>query len=126
MANVILDTSGAIVGIFARPQDTSVVIADDDPRIAAYEAATTVPRSVSKAQAAIALFLTPSPSNAGKTLLDDINTAVATAGGVTALWWEHTQVVERSSATVAAVASALELPAAQIDALFVLAAQQEG
>jgi hypothetical protein len=36
MANVTLDANGNVTGIFAMPQTFSVVIADDDPRVAAF------------------------------------------------------------------------------------------
>ncbi|MGD0564553.1 MAG: hypothetical protein ABSA66_15860 [Roseiarcus sp.] len=41
MANVSLDETGALTGIYAMPQTFSTVIADDDPRIAAFLAAQT-------------------------------------------------------------------------------------
>ena len=81
--------------------------------------------SVSKAQAVVALYLTPSP-NAGQTLLDEVNVAVAASNGVLSLWWQYAHVIDRASANVASVASALGLSAEQVDALFALAAQQQG
>lgn len=84
------------------------------------------PRSVTKAQAVMALYLTPSPVNTGKTLLDDANTAVAAAGGTVAIWWTHSSIIDRSSPNVAEIGSALNLSSAQVDALFQLAAQQNG
>jgi hypothetical protein len=126
MANVQLDGNGNITGIFARPQDFSTVIPDNDPRIAVFEAAQNVPQSVTIGQATIALYLTPSPVNSGKTLLDDVNAAVAAAGGTIALWWAKAQTIQRQSNSVATLAEALNLSSAELDTLFTLAAQQEG
>lgn len=48
MANVTLDPSGTVVtAIFAMPQTFSTVIPDDDPRIAAFQAAQAPPQNYS-------------------------------------------------------------------------------
>jgi hypothetical protein len=85
-----------------------------------------VPPSVTKAQACVALYLTPSPANTGKTLLDDVTAAVAAAGGAIPIWWANAQVINRNSAFVSTLSAVLNLSSAQLDTLFTLAAQQEG
>jgi hypothetical protein len=85
-----------------------------------------VPQIVTKGQACIALFLTPSPTNPGNTMLDDVNAAVASAGGATAIWWQYATTIDRNSASVTAIGTAFGLSSAQLDALFTLANQQSG
>ena len=76
-----------------------------------------VPQSISIAQAKAALY------NAG--LLDAANAAVAAAGGLAAIAWGPGGVtqINRSDTLVANIAAALGLTPAQVDALFVAAAE---
>ena len=73
-----------------------------------------VPASVSARQARLALLA------AG--LLDQVEAAVATAGGSVRIEWEYATVNERASPLLAAIAGALGLTDAQVDALFIAAA----
>jgi hypothetical protein len=73
-----------------------------------------VPASVSPAQARLALLA------AG--LLDDVETAVAAGPRAMQIAWQNASVIERDSPTVAALAGALGLNDAQLDALFTTAA----
>ena len=73
-----------------------------------------VPKSVSMRQARLALL--------GAGLLDTVETAIAGAGPAAVIEWEYAQEVQRSSGLVPAMATALGLTDAQIDALFVTAA----
>ena len=81
-----------------------------------------VPTSVSKAQAKIQLLRTPG-AESGKTLLDDVTTAVNAAGGEVAIWFSDAQTWERHNPYVAQLGSNLKLTANQIDQMFVAAAQ---
>lgn len=85
-----------------------------------------VPQSVSIVQAELALQATPSPTNPGKTLLDDVNAAVdATSDLRVKIAWTKATVVERDGLFVTQIASmipGLSNPAAR-DALFIAAAK---
>lgn len=81
-----------------------------------------VPASVSSAQAKIQLLRTLGAEDK-KTLLDDVTQAVQTAGGEAAIWFAEARTWERANPYVASLAQSLKLPAAQVDALFVAAAQ---
>lgn len=73
-----------------------------------------VPRSVSPAQASIAL------ERAG--LLSQVEDIIAGADIETQIAWKKASVIERSSPTVAALSAALGLTEAQLDDLFTTAA----
>jgi hypothetical protein len=76
----------------------------------------TVPVSVTRFQARAALYMA--------NLLDDVDAAVAASGNVLAqLAWADAQAFERSSPTIAAMAAAVGLSAAEVDALFIAADQ---
>ena len=75
----------------------------------------TVPSSVTMRQARLALL--------GAGLLDTVETAIAGAGPAAAIEWEYTQEVQRASGLVLAMATALGMTDAQIDALFIAAAK---
>lgn len=77
-------------------------------------APTPIPQSVSMRQARLALL--------GVGLLDTVEIAIAGAGPAAAIEWEYAQEVQRASGLVPAMATALGLTDAQIDALFVQAA----
>lgn len=68
------------------------------------------PVSVTMRQARLALL------SAG--LLNQVNQTVALMGEAAIIEWEFAQTVDRNSAIVAAMATELNLDAAQIDALF--------
>lgn len=72
-----------------------------------------VPQSVTMRQARLALLA------AG--LLDTVETAVAGAGPAAAIEWEYAKEVQRTAGLVPAMATALGMTDAQIDALFVTA-----
>jgi hypothetical protein len=74
-----------------------------------------VPGQVSKMQACLALHA------AG--LLDDVEAAVAGAGGTTAIYWANASYLHRDHPVVLGLATALGLTSAQVDDLFVAAAQ---
>ena len=73
-----------------------------------------IPQSVTMRQARLALLA------AG--LLSTVETAIGGAGPAAAIEWEYAQEVQRGSGLVPAMATALGLTDAQIDALFVQAA----
>lgn len=79
----------------------------------AQAAKASVPATVTMRQARLALLA------AG--LLDDVETAVSGAGAAAAIEWEYAQSVDRDYGLVPAMAAALELTDAQLDALFVAA-----
>ena len=113
------NASGAITGVYANPQPGYAVEAlpDNDASVVAYLNPPPPPiTSVTPAQGRIALL------NAG--LLDKATAAVNTAGGATAIWWEYAPMWERNNSTLVSMATTLlGLTPAQIDQLFVAAAQ---
>jgi hypothetical protein len=68
-----------------------------------------------------ALAMAP-PVQAGPTLLDDANAAVAAGGGVAAIYWEYATELHLGDPEVAKIAALLGLSAADVDALFMAAA----
>lgn len=85
-----------------------------------------VPQIVSRYQAMAALFETPSPAHAGQTLLDDVQAAVTAAGGLALLAWQNANIFERHGVFITQLAPQLGLSDAQVDALFVAAANVVG
>lgn len=81
------------------------------------EAAALVPQEVSRFQARAALML------AGH--MPAVAAAIAAADPLAQLAWSDAQVFRRDSPTIAALATAIGMTAAQIDALFIQAAQIE-
>ena len=73
-----------------------------------------VPTQVTMRQARLALL--------GAGLLDTVETAIMAAGPAAKIEWEYAQEVQRASGLVPAMAIALGMTEAQIDALFVTAA----
>ena len=74
---------------------------------------TPIPQSVTMRQARLALL--------GAGLLDTVETAIAGAGPAAKIEWDYATEVQRSAGLVPAMATALGLTDAQIDALFVTA-----
>ena len=74
-----------------------------------------VPISVTPAQAKIAL------SRAGK--LVAVQAAVDAAGGEAKIWWDEALSIDRAHPLVAAIGATVGLRAADLDALFIAAAQ---
>lgn len=109
----------AVDGIALNPSDTPVPQRPDPTYVwqngAWVAGPTPVPQTVTRFQALAAL------SNAG--LLANAQAAVTAAGGITLLAWENAQSFDRSSPTIASLATALSLTSAQVDALFIAAAQ---
>jgi hypothetical protein len=81
-----------------------------------------VPASVTSAQAKIQLLRSPG-STTGKSLLDDVKSAVDAASGEVEIWFTDARTWERSNPYVAQLGKSLKLKASDIDALFVAAAQ---
>ena len=81
---------------------------------AAPPAVVTVPASVTMRQARLALL--------GAGLLDTVQIAIAGAGPAAAIEWEYAGDVQRAAGLVPAMATALGMTDAQIDALFIAAA----
>ena len=73
-----------------------------------------VPKQVTMRQARLALL--------GAGLLDTVETAIAGAGPAAKIEWEYAQEVQRAAGLVPAMATALGMSEAQIDALFIAAA----
>ena len=74
-----------------------------------------VPQSVTPRQARLALL------EAG--FLDQVEAAVETIGGATKITWEYATVFLRDDPMIATLGALLNLTSAQIDALFIRAAQ---
>ena len=87
----------------------------DQTRMDQHIAATAppVPQSVTMRQARLALL--------GAGLLDDVEVAITAAGPAAKIEWDYATEVQRSSGLVPAMATALGMTPAQIDALFVTA-----
>ncbi|MCB4803511.1 hypothetical protein QO001_000856 [Methylobacterium brachiatum] len=85
-------------------------------------APTPVPAAVSSAQAKIQLLRTPGSAD-DKTLLDDVMADVQKAGGEVAIWFSDARTWERANPYVAQLGKSRKLKDADIDALFVAAAQ---
>lgn len=84
--------------------------------------AAAVPISVTSAQAKIQCLRSPAVAG-GKTLLDDITAAVQAAGGEVAIWFSDARTWERANPYVAQLSGGLKLTSAQVDQLFIAAAQ---
>lgn len=79
--------------------------------------------TVTMRQARLALYQTPSPTNTGKTLLDDVNAAVTTATDQSIpIWWEYAPTVRIDDPLVYELGTGLGLTQAQVEALFTAAA----
>jgi hypothetical protein len=114
-----LDAGGNVVTLFGCAQHDPLPagyaeVADDDPRIAAFEARQAVPKVVTKPWAKVALL------RAG--LLDTVEAYVAAqtgdAGRELQIWWADATEFERANPKLNAVAAALGLSDAQVDDLF--------
>ena len=80
--------------------------------------------SVAMWQVKVTLNSQPSQTGvAGKTLLDDANTAVAAGPYITQIAWAANANVSRTSQALAAIAAAMGLTSAQVDTLFIAASQ---
>ena len=77
-----------------------------------------VPQVVSRAQAMIIMSETPSKTNAGKTLLDDVTTAVTAAGGRVLIAWQNTGEFDRNGDFVLMLQKQLGLSDSDLDTLF--------
>ena len=86
----------------------------DQMRLDEMRARSPVPKQVTMRQARLALLA------AG--LLDTVETAIAGAGPAAKIEWEYAQEVQRAAGLVPAMAIALGMTEAQIDALFIAAA----
>lgn len=83
-----------------------------------------VPALISRMQAELELQATPSPVTPGKTLLDDVNAAIAGATDPTlTIYWNTAADFHRDHPKLNAIAAAMGLSSAQVDALFIAAAQ---
>lgn len=83
---------------------------------------TTVIPNVSSAQAKIQCLRTLG-AESGKTLLDDITAAVQAAGGEAQIWFAEARTWERDNPYVENLSSGLKLKPADVDQLFIAAAQ---
>lgn len=81
-----------------------------------------VPQSAEMWKAKAVMAGKPSKTNAGKTLLDDANGIIATTAMPVQIAWANAADLSRSSQTVALLAAAIGLSAADLDALFTAAA----
>lgn len=116
MANVTLDSNGNVTGLYIMPQTFSVVIADDDPRVATY--LTPVPPVPSCALWQLQAVMTAAQWTA-------VTAAVAALGNaaVSAFFAHGTNVIPANSTTLAALGTAIGLTAAQVTALVAAAAE---
>lgn len=82
------------------------------------------PQIISRMQAQLELHATASPTNAGKTLLDDVNTALAASTDPTLeIYWNTATDFHRDHPKLTALATSMGLTSAQVDDLFITAAQ---
>jgi hypothetical protein len=65
----------------------------------------------------------PSPTNAGKTLLDDANVAVAAADFKTQIAWADAADVSQTSPTLASIAAVLGMSSTEIATLYAAACE---
>jgi hypothetical protein len=82
---------------------------------------TPVPQTVPLWQAKAVLATMPKV-NAGPTLLDDATAIANASGGAVLIFWEYAPSVNRSDALMESLASQLSLTSANLDALFIAAA----
>lgn len=83
------------------------------------------PASISRMQAQLELHATASPTNPGKTLLDDVNAAVAGASDPTiGIYWNTATAFERQHPKLLAMAQAMGWSSDFVDQLFIAAAEQ--
>ena len=115
-----LAAAGCANGVSWTPDGTLTVAAGVDPTcpqrvlLAHDPTKAAVPASVTRLQGRLELL------RAG--LLTQLESAVAAAGDDTAIWYADAQTWQRTDPHVIALASALSLAPAQVDALFVAAA----
>jgi hypothetical protein len=81
-----------------------------------------VPAAVTSVQAKIQLSRTPGSAE-GKTLLNDVTAAAQAAGIEAQIWFTEARTWERSNSYVASLSKSLDLTSAQVDQLFIEAAQ---
>lgn len=108
---------GQIVACFVNPQEFAAEeVADDAPDLLAF-LAPPVPMVVSRAQGEIALHRA--------SLLAQVEAFIAGASTDTEIriWWQRAQEFRRDSATLLAVATAMEWSPQQLDDLFILASE---
>ena len=117
MANVTLDSSGNVTGVYANAQPASIVIPDDDARVTAFYAPP-IPQAIAMWQARAAI------ATAG--LTSQIQAAVTASGNQAYIAaWEYDTTVSRTSPMITALGASIGLTSAQIDALFIAAAALE-
>ena len=80
-----------------------------------------LPDTVALWKIKIILSEQPSAANAGKTLLDDANTAVAAASMATQIAWANAADVALTSPTLAGIAAALGMPTEEVATLYAAA-----
>ena len=81
-----------------------------------------VPREITNFQARALLMQMPG-SAAGRTLFQDVDDTLAQLGGVSWQAWEYTTILPRRSELIATMAAQFNLTEAQIDGMFIAAAQ---
>ncbi|UGA46806.1 hypothetical protein HU230_0012485 [Bradyrhizobium quebecense] len=94
-----------------QPTQAAIEAVDTDTLLAAQA----VPQTVTPLQARLALL--------GAGLLDQVTAAVNAAGGATLITWNYAAQFDRNDPMILSLGAALNLTAAQIDALFVQAAK---
>jgi uncharacterized RDD family membrane protein YckC len=63
------------------------------------------------------------PINAGPTLLDDANAIAAASPGAIQQFWMGSLTIDRQSATLSTMAAMLNITSADLDTIFIAAAQ---
>lgn len=115
--------AGQVLASYVLAADAKNVISGTPTYVPAPPAS--VPPSISRMQAELELHATASPTNAGKTLLDDVNAAIAAAADPTiGIYWNTVTAFERQHPKLLAMAQAMGWSSAYVDQLFVSAAQQ--
>ena len=81
-----------------------------------------VPSTITNFQARALLMQMPG-STEGRTLFQDVDEALQELGGVAYQAWEYTTIFPRDSELIAAMAAQFNLTNAQLDEMFIAAAQ---
>lgn len=115
---------GAITGIYARPQPgyAEEAIASDHADVVAFLTPSSVPQTITKLQAILAIKAFDQANNTD--LMGSINDWIANnESEELKLRWEYATEIDRDSPLIALAKSALDLSDELLDALFSAAAQ---
>lgn len=103
-------------------QVTVVDLTPEEIAILPPPAPPSVPSQITNFQARALLMQMPGSAE-GRTLFQDVDDALAQLGGVSWQAWEYTTIFPRDSELIATMAAQFNLTEAQIDSMFIAAAQ---